>query len=110
VAWACIILVGTSLPGAAVPAPAGSDKALHFAAYFILGALCCPLVVVAQRKALAAVVVLVCVFLFAALDEAHQLLIPGRFAGPDDWIADSAGAFAGLTLAYLITKWRKVDS
>jgi VanZ family protein len=36
--------------------------------------------------------------LLAALDELHQLFIPGRDAEVSDWLADTVGATAGLAV------------
>ncbi len=43
----------------------------------------------------------VAVAVAAALDELHQLFIPGRDAAVDDWAFDTLGAVAGL----LIGSW-----
>ncbi|HHX43029.1 MAG TPA: VanZ family protein [Chloroflexi bacterium] len=37
----------------------------------------------------------------AALDEAHQALVPGRMATLADWLADSAGAALAIGAVYL---------
>ena len=42
--------------------------------------------------------------LYAASDELHQLLVPGRDARFTDWLFDSLGALAGMLAVYLIEK------
>ena len=112
VAWAAIILFGTSIPGPALPpGPAGSDKLLHFVIYAILGLL-------AGRAALAhggpwgrtIVLTLVAVAAFAALDEWHQGLVPGRYPDVADWVADIAGATLGVGSAAVFTLRRSARS
>ena len=46
---------------------------------------------------------------YGALDEIHQMFIPGRFAEVLDWLADAAGAILGvLIISYLIKKLKYV--
>lgn len=103
VAWAAVILVGTSLPGQAVPTTGigGIDKVMHFLLYAVLGALTARALGAApRRRARHLVGALATIAAFAAVDELHQQLIPGRSAEVADWVADVAGAsFALLLLA-----------
>lgn len=102
--WAAVILLSTSIPGPALPpGPAGSDKVGHFLMYGVLGLL-------SIRAALAqggdwrriTAVCLSAIAAFAAIDEWHQGLVPGRFPEVADWIADMAGATVGAgTTAFL---------
>ena len=98
--WAAVIFAGTSIPGRSLP-PAFpyADKLVHLAIYGVLGFLvgralraggAPPVrVVVAALGAMA---------LFAAADEWHQQLVPGRSADAADWLADLVGATAGLAI------------
>lgn len=100
-AWAAVILVMTSWPSPALPAaPAGSDKLAHFTGYAVLGWLVARALVARARLRGAAepriLVPLLALAAFAAADELHQFLVPGRFAGLGDWAADLTGALTGL--------------
>ena len=44
--------------------------------------------------------------IYAATDEAHQLLIPGRAGTIADMLLDSAGALCGAAAAWLLSRWR----
>lgn len=44
--------------------------------------------------------------LFAATDELHQLLVPGRRAGIADWMLDCAGAL-GMVLLVIACRWAR---
>jgi VanZ family protein len=108
VAWAAGILIVTSLPGSALPpfAPlAGADKVVHAAMYAALGVLVAR--AIAQEGRRIFVVPLAVIALLAALDEWHQLWIPGRSADARDWMADVAGAAAGLTFSYMALSRRE---
>lgn len=110
VAWTCLVLVATSLPGTAVPAsgPAGLDKLLHFGLYLVLAALWSA----AARRSRAAGhgadgtrgglgvgwLLVPGLAIFAGLDELHQAWIPGRSPSPADWAADLAGIAVGMWL------------
>lgn len=99
VLWACAIGLLTSWPNPpSVPAPEGTDKAVHALLYSTFGLL-------TQRSAWRirferrrALMVAVGLALFAAVDEWHQLFIPGRSMELGDWIADSVGALAGIII------------
>jgi VanZ family protein len=73
------------------------DKVEHTAAYCGLALLLCAAWAVFRPPgwAMAAVVVAIAAG-YGALDEASQLLVPGRSADVRDWIADVAGAIAGV--------------
>ena len=38
---------------------------------------------------------------YGATDELHQMFVPNRYAGLDDWIADALGAAAGVGILLL---------
>ena len=99
--WALLILAATSVPGESVPATgiAGIDKVVHFLLYAVLGALTAR-ALPAARRVRHVVLSLLAISAFAALDEWHQQIIPGRSADLADWAADVTGAsFAMLLLA-----------
>jgi VanZ family protein len=98
-----VILVITSLPGSELALAdswsfPGSDKLLHAAMYAVLGALSARAAAVPPR---ALAPILLAIALFAALDEWHQVLVPGRSADALDWLADILGAITGAASAAL---------
>jgi VanZ family protein len=46
--------------------------------------------------------------LYAATDEFHQTFVPSREGCLRDVFIDSTGAIAGLTLLWLLGRWRKI--
>ena len=101
---ACVIELLTSWPNPpSVRAPEGTDNAVHFLLYLTFGLL-------TRRSAWngrfawrTAALVAAGLALFAAVDEWHQLFIPGRSMELVDWIADSVGVLTGIALYSLIT-------
>lgn len=92
-----VILVATSWPSPRIgPEVAGADKLVHFGMYAVFGWLTARALVERSAPRLAAAIGALA--LFAALDELHQVLIPGRSASVLDWLADAAGLVAGLLL------------
>ena len=84
------------------------DKYLHLVVYGLLAALVFRAAAATwpdrPLRLLMAAAVLV-VSLYGASDEWHQAFVPGRWADPLDWFADSVGAIAGVLLAGLL--WRR---
>jgi VanZ family protein len=39
---------------------------------------------------------------YGALDELHQIFVPGRFADTLDWMADGLGTIAGVLIVYYL--------
>jgi VanZ family protein len=98
-AWAVLTLVLAAIPSVPTTAPAGTDKAAHFALFFVQGLLVVPLVRQHSRRgALAFFAALAAILALGALGEAIQLFVPGRFASISDWSFDALGAIAGLSL------------
>ncbi len=102
-AWVAIQLVVTSLPGSDVPVEVGHpfDWVIHLGIYGMLGLLLARAARVAGWPSRRLAWIAVAVAVTAALDELHQLFIPGRDAAADDWAFDTLGAVAGL----LIGSW-----
>jgi VanZ family protein len=110
VAWTCLVLAATSLPGTAVPASGrvGLDKLAHFGLYLVLAALWSAAARRSRpagrgahggRGALGVGWLLIPgLAIFAGLDELHQAWIPGRYPSPADWAADLAGIGVGTWL------------
>ena len=103
--WATTILILTSIP-TLKPQSLGfnaEDKLAHFGVYYSLGLL--------RVRALGSGyraenrVLLKSLLLgvsFAALDEAHQILIPGRSGDIFDFLADSLGILCALITFWLV--------
>ena len=84
--------------------PRNSDKVVHFLAYATLGgAVAWAALLRGARRMLFWMCV---VSMLGALDEWHQQFIPSRSMDVRDWMADTAGAVAGLTLVSALL-WRR---
>jgi len=110
VAWTCLVLVATSMPGTVVPAvgPSWLDKVVHFGVYAVMAALWRH---ATRRSRLAARapearrvvrglgwLLVPALAIFAGLDELHQAWIPGRSPSLADWAADLVGIAVGTWL------------
>ncbi len=96
--WAALILVLTSIPnldvgGAGFP---GADKLVHGSLYLVFAWLVARAVGPRNGRGAQLVQTVAIVALFAALDELHQLWVPGRTADLLDWGADVLGALLGV--------------
>lgn len=105
------IFVATSIPGESLPETGVSDKIEHLAAYFILSQFLSLLFLFQDKyvwiKKHHLVSALIVVFVYGAIDEIHQLFIPGRSCDILDLTADTIGAIAGLLLlSYLLKKFK----
>jgi len=100
VVWIAIQLTLTSLPGAAIPVSINHpfDWVGHFSLYAGLGALLARVAALNGWRRRSLFIAAALISLGAALDELHQLFIPGRDAEFFDWVADTLGAIAGLTV------------
>ncbi|MCP3979919.1 MAG: hypothetical protein GY716_11485 [bacterium] len=80
------------------------DKALHFGAYAVFGALCMRACHGGFRPARAAATAaaLAIALGYGALDEWHQSMVPGRDPSFLDWIADALGAGTSAVLHSLV--------
>jgi VanZ family protein len=100
VVWIAIQLTLTSLPGASIPVSINHpiDWVGHAGMYGCLGVLIARVGAMRgwrwRRLLLAGVIMSV----GGALDELHQLFIPGRSAEVGDWLSDTLGSTAGLTV------------
>jgi VanZ family protein len=108
-----ILFIATTLPVQSVPSIAISDKINHLIAYFGLSTLLY-LTLIYQRKSeflfnntpSAAIII---ASVYGALDELHQMFVPGRFSEVLDWLADLGGAILGvLFISFLIKKLKYV--
>ena len=101
-----ILFTATTLPAERLPSVGFTDKVNHFIAYFILTALV-NLTLIYQRKSrllfekAPIATIVICLF-YGALDEVHQLFVPGRSAETLDWVADASGTFIGVLIVYFL--------
>lgn len=99
VIWAAIILLLTSIPVPGNVVVPGGDKTAHVVMYGVLGYLSARAALRSSVAPSRLILVVLVIALFAAIDEAHQLAIPGRSADRLDWYADIVGASLGCFLA-----------
>ena len=103
-----ILLVLTTLPGRDLPKTGINDKIEHLSAYFLLGILL-SLALLFQNKFLKikkyfTLFTGLFIGLYAALDEIHQLFVPGRDCDILDWTADMIGASIGILLIIFLIR------
>lgn len=109
-----ILFIATTIPTDSIPQFFNAqDKAEHFIAYCILGILLY-FAFVFQKKYPSwyrrpILYSLLVIGIYAAVDELHQLLIPGRYCDFLDWTADVIGGIIGIGFAYLIVKMGKAN-
>lgn len=101
-----ILFAATTLPSADLPKTGVSDKIEHFTAYMILAFLF-NLTLMFQNKysnlkKRAWLYTLIFILSYAALDEIHQLFIPGRDCDILDWLSDTSGVLLGLGIVKLL--------
>jgi VanZ family protein len=101
-----LIFILTTLPAESLPGIGISDKINHLLAYFGLGVLL-KLAIDFQSKypvlkKKSSVYTLGIGALYGALDEIHQIFIPGRSCEFMDWVADVVGVAAGILVVILI--------
>jgi len=96
--WLALQVTLTSLPGKAIQIdlPHPLDWAGHFSLYGGLGLLMARAAFFRGWRLKHLVWLGVALSAWAALDEVHQLFIPGRDAEVGDWAADTLGASLGL--------------
>lgn len=73
------------------------DKVAHFGLFGVLAAL----LYLAGSSALLAVAIAA---LYGVSDEVHQMFVPGRSPDVRDWLADLAGALAGVWAVILMAR------
>jgi VanZ family protein len=103
------LFVLTTIPVDAVPRIFDNqDKIEHFAAYGLLAFLLTLALYFQKRSQLLSSRAFLFTFIFilayGAIDELHQLFVPGRFCDLYDWLADSIGGLIGIGLVYLFLR------
>lgn len=107
--WAALILLLTSIPGADLPRLDVhlADKMVHSLMYAVFAWLSVRAMLRTGQPWWIALLVLVGVSLFGAVDEWHQQFIPGRSMELLDWIADTLGAAVGAGAATILPMRRE---
>ena len=107
--WAVLILIATTVPVTDLVLRTPTlwlDKLVHGVLYLVLGWLVGAAICAAGRRTFWAwAIALLALFVFALLDEVHQMWLPGRVASLGDWWADVLGATIGLTACMIL--WRR---
>jgi len=93
-----------------MPSLPWSDKVAHFVEYAILGGLYAHAVLrtwpqLSPLRALAIAAVLTSAWGY--IDEIHQAFVPGRNSDVRDWVADTLGAIAGVTIVGALDRMRR---
>lgn len=111
-AYWTFLFIATSIP--TLPMPRifdAQDKLEHLSAYFILGALLTLTLAIQTRIKIIRknfeIFSFVIILAYAAIDELHQLLIPGRYCDFFDWIADVFGGIIGIAIIKFLLKNRR---
>jgi VanZ family protein len=103
--WAILVVISSSVPMPPIAAPAGADKGVHALLYLVLGLLSGRALLRGKTARVWHLLVLVLGLLaFGALDEVHQMWVPGRTADPTDWAADAAGSVIGIAASVAMTR------
>ncbi len=101
-----ILLTATSLPGQDLPKLGVSDKIEHLTAYLILAVILNLALLVQNKykllKSKSSLFTVLIISVYAALDELHQLFIPGRSCDIKDWAADFIAALIGALIIFFI--------
>jgi len=109
-AWVFLILLATTVPfpsGLVETGPFPADKLVHFGMYAGLGWTVAGALRTGERGRAAVLAAAWCLgLLFAAGDELHQHLIPGRDPAVGDWAADAVGFTAALVASSLRARAR----
>ncbi len=104
-----ILLTATSLPSNEMPDIHMSDKIEHFLGYGVLTILITFSLLVQSKnkllKAKAYLATIIIVSVYGALDELHQMFVPGRDCDFYDWVTDFAAAFFGIIIVYSLVKF-----
>lgn len=100
--WMGVIFRLSALPGSAIP---GHFSSLgHFVLYAVLGGLYFMALPKKTPGSLRwAILAIVLASAYGVTDEFHQSFVPGRVPDVMDWLVDTAGALATVSL---LTAWR----
>ncbi len=103
------LLFFTSLPGKDLPDVKISDKIEHLLAFWILAILLKLTLILQDKfkklKKHSSIFTLIIIGTYAAIDELHQLFIPGRSCDFFDWLSDFSGALIAVFVISLLFKF-----
>jgi VanZ family protein len=104
--WVLVQLTITSVPGSSVPVDVHHpwDWFVHMGMYGMLGLLLARVGEISGWRRRHLAVVMLVVSVAAALDEVHQLYIPGRNGSAMDWLFDTVGVGSGLLVGSLLMR------
>jgi VanZ family protein len=111
--WALVIFTASSIPGSKFPKfiLRVNDKVIHVTIFLVLGLLVFRALEPRIRKNsfdwLRAIISTSVVTAYGALDEIHQIFVPGRTADVWDATADALGAVLSALILFLIFRWRR---
>lgn len=97
-----LLFIGGSQSGAGSLFVTPWDKLAHIVFFF------CLTLMMVSGFCFKVVYTIVLALVIGMLDELHQVWLPGRFAGFDDWLADIVGV--GLAIGMLYLRKRSCDT
>lgn len=105
--WAILIFIGSSLPGLTAPNLGfqWEDKLAHLIEFAVFGFVLMRAFSKSKNRVFryhSWLLTILVGALYAASDELHQRLVPGRSADLSDWIADVLGILTGQAIYYLV--------
>ncbi len=106
--WITLFIM-TTIPADNVPRLfENQDKYEHFIAYCGLAILLSLALYFQKRSILisskAFLFALLLILAYGAVDELHQIFIPGRYCDFYDWLADSLGGILGIGIVFLFVR------
>ncbi|MFA5804873.1 MAG: VanZ family protein [Melioribacteraceae bacterium] len=106
--WITLFIL-TTIPADNVPQLfENQDKYEHFIAYCGLAILLSLALYFQKRSILisskAFLFALLFILAYGAVDELHQIFIPGRYCDFYDWLADSSGGILGIGIVFLFVR------
>ena len=115
IAWAGVIFILSSLPGAffTIPTRLPVDKAFHAGIFFIFCLLLnrafinqTRLLTLSRYRLLISFLIVVA---YGISDEFHQTFVPGRTPDFADALADSIGGLLGILYLFFLTRFRSMQ-
>ena len=106
--WITLFIL-TTIPADNVPQLfENQDKYEHFIAYCVLAILLSLALYFQKRSILisskAFLFALLFILAYGAVDELHQIFVPGRYCDFYDWLADSSGGIMGIGIVFLFVR------
>ncbi len=104
--WTAAILAvnSISVSDTSIQTFAGADKLVHAGMYGV--AAFAWRSAIRQRRDAASWWIVLAIAVLGALDEWHQMIVPGRSADARDWLADISGALLGVLIWRLVSARR----